>query len=281
MKPKSLRKRKFLNLASEVFSLCAIAVAVSAMAIILATVAYQGWHALSLDFLLRRSAPYRSQGGIGNAILGTIAITLGASVVAIPLALLAGIYLSEYAHGKLACLLRFSANVLMGVPSILVGLFIYTAVVVPTGHFSGMAASLALSTLILPMLLPTTEELLRMVPNSLRESALALGMSRPRAILGIVCRSAAPGLLTGILMAVARVSGETAPLLFTALFADSWLTGYFTQPTPSLPVLITEYTTNSPFASMHAAGWGASLAVMTLVLAINLSTRIFLGRKVR
>ena len=234
MKPKSLRKRKFLNLASEVFSLCAIAVAVSAMAIILATVAYQGWHALSLDFLLRRSAPYGAQGGIGNAILGTIAITLGASVVAIPLALLAGIYLSEYAHGKLACLLRFSANVLMGVPSILVGLFIYTAVVVPTGHFSGMAGSLALSILMFPMILRTTEEILRMVPNSLRESALALGMSRPRAILGIVCRSAAPGLLTGILMAVARVSGETAPLLFTALFADSWLTGYFTQPTPSL-----------------------------------------------
>ena len=281
MKRKSLRKRKILDYLSQAFSLCAVVVAVAAMAGILWTVARHGWHALSPEFLMRRSAPFGSQGGIGNAILGTLAITLGASVMAIPLALLAGIYLSEYGHGRLALALRFAANVLMGVPSVLVGLFVYTVVVVPTGHFSGMAGSLALAILMFPMILRTTEEILRMVPSSLREAALALGMSRQRAILGIVCRSAAPGLLTGILMAVARVSGETAPLLFTALFADSWLSGYFTQPTPSLPVLITEYTTNSPFPAMHAAGWGASLAVMALVLAINLSTRIFLRRKVR
>lgn len=279
MTERSLLKRKVVDRASRCFSLLAVALAVAAMLCILCTVAYHGWQALSLDFLVKRSAPYGCGGGIGNAILGTLAITLGASVVAVPLALLAGICLAEYAHGRVANALRFSANVMMGMPSVLVGLFIYMAVVVPTGHFSGFAGSLALSILMFPVIMRTTEDILRLVPGSLRESALALGMSRPRAILCIVCKSARNGLLTGVLMAVSRVSGETAPLLFTALFADSWVSGYFTQPTPSLPVLITEYTTNSPFAEMHAMGWGASLVVMAIILTVNVSTRLFLGER--
>jgi phosphate transport system permease protein len=160
-----------------------------------------------------------------------------------------------------------------------VGLFIYMALVVPTGHFSGFAGSVALALLMFPVILRTTEDILNMVPNTLRESALALGMSRTRATLSIVCRSAKNGLLTGVLLSVARVSGETAPLLFTALFADSWINSYFTAPTPSLPVLITEYTTNSPFAAMHLQGWGAALVVMSLVLLLNLSARFLFKEK--
>ena len=147
------------------------------------------------------------------------------------------------------------------------------------GGFSGFAGSVALAILMVPVVLRTTEDMLRMVPDSLRESALALGTTRARASLQIICRSARSGLLTGILLAVARVSGETAPLLFTALWSDAWPKNYFTGPTANLPVLITEYSTNSPFADQHAAGWGAALIVTLLVLALNIATRIAFKEK--
>ena len=273
--------RKISNAILEGFSWFAVAAAILAMLCIIGTVVLKGGHAISLDFLLHRSAPYGiDDGGIANAILGTLAITLGASILAIPTAILAGIFLTEFnVDSRILAALRFAANVMMGMPSVLVGLFIYMALVVPTGHFSGFAGSVALALLMFPVILRTTEDILNMVPNTLRESALALGMSRTRATLSIVCRSAKNGLLTGVLLSVARVSGETAPLLFTALFADSWINSYFTAPTPSLPVLITEYTTNSPFAAMHLQGWGAALVVMSLVLLLNLSARFLFKEK--
>lgn len=281
MTPRSPTPRRIANWLLECFSRLAVAAAIGAMLCIIGTVVAKGAPALSPEFLLNRSAPYGTEGdGIANAILGTIAITMGAGAIAIPAAILAGIFMTEFnASQRLLAVLRFSANVTMGLPSVLCGLFIYMAVVVPTGHFSGFAGSLALAMLMFPVILRTTEDILNMVPNTLRESALALGMSRTRAILAIVCRSARNGLLTGVLLSVARVSGETAPLLFTALFADSWIRSYFSAPTPSLPVLITEYTTNSPFAAMHLQGWGAALVVMTLVLCLNLSTRILFKEK--
>ncbi len=273
--------RKISNAILEGFSWFAVAAAILAMLCIIGTVVLKGGHAISLDFLLHRSAPYGTDdGGIANAILGTLAITLGASVLAIPTAILAGIFLTEFhVDARILAALRFAANVMMGMPSVLVGLFVYMAIVVPTGHFSGFAGSTALALLMFPVILRTTEDILNMVPNTLRESALALGMSRTRATLSIVCRSAQNGLLTGVLLSVARVSGETAPLLFTALFADSWINSYFTAPTPSLPVLITEYTTNSPFAAMHLQGWGAALVVMSLVLLLNLTARFLFKEK--
>ena len=273
--------RKISTAILEGFSWFAVAAAILAMLCIIGTVVLKGGHAISLDFLLHRSAPYGvDDGGIANAILGTLAITLGASILAIPTAILAGIFLTEFnVDSRILAALRFAANVMMGMPSVLVGLFIYMALVVPTGHFSGFAGSVALALLMFPVILRTTEDILNMVPNTLRESALALGMSRTRATLSIVCRSAKNGLLTGVLLSVARVSGETAPLLFTALFADSWINSYFTAPTPSLPVLITEYTTNSPFAAMHLQGWGAALVVMSLVLLLNLSARFLFKEK--
>lgn len=272
MQPRTTYWRNNASRLLQVFSWLAVASALCAMLCIIGTVLLRGGKALSFDFLTHRSVPYGvADGGIGNAVLGTLAIAGGAALIAIPMALLAGIFMTEFNAGRrLLALLRFSANVMMGMPSVLVGLFIYMAVVVPCGHFSGFAGSLALALLMFPVILRTTEDILNMVPNTLRESALALGMSRTRATLAIVCRSARNGLLTGVLLSVARVSGETAPLLFTALFADSWIDSYFKAPTPSLPVLITEYTTNSPFAAMHLQGWGAALVVMVLVLSLNL-----------
>ena len=144
---------------------------------------------------------------------------------------------------------------------------------VPMGHFSGLAGTVALAIIMFPVIMRTTEDMLLMVPDTLRESALALGMSRMRTTLCIVARSARNGLATGILLSLARVSGETAPLLFTALFADTWPSGFFTEPTASAPVLITEYTTNSPFESMHAMGWGTALIMAGFILIINIATR--------
>lgn len=276
MKKKPIHFRKLANGALNLYSCFAVLLAVSAMLWILWTVVSYGIDAISWSFFTNPSKPYGvPDGGIANAILGTIMITTGAAVIAVPGAVLAGIYLSEYKdHKKTTAFLRFSANVMMGMPSVLVGLFVYMILVVPSGHFSGFAASTALALIMFPVVMRTTEDMLAMVPYSLRESALALGMTRARATLYIVCRSAFKGMLTGILLSLSRVSGETAPLLFTALFADSWPNGYFSEPTANLPVLITEYATNSPFEEMHRIGWGAALVVSALVLTVNISTRI-------
>ncbi|MBQ8375558.1 MAG: phosphate ABC transporter permease PstA [Akkermansia sp.] len=275
MKKRSAIFRKAGNQLLNLAAVLSIALALGGMGWILATVFSHGWSALSLDFLTSVSKPYGEPGGgVANALLGTLLMTLGATVLAVPPALAGGIYLAEFGKGsKVADALRFCANVMMGLPSILVGLFVYALLVVPTGNFSGLAGTVALAIIMFPVVLRTTEDMLLMVPDTLRESALALGMSRMRATLCIVARSARNGLATGILLSLARVSGETAPLLFTALFADSWPEDFFTGPTASAPVLITEYTTNSPFESMHAMGWGAALVMAAFILIINIATR--------
>ena len=275
MKKRSAIFRKAGNQLLNLAAVLSIALALGGMGWILATVFSHGWSALSLDFLTAVSKPYGEPGsGVANALLGTLLMTLGATVLAVPPALAGGIYLAEFGKGsKVADALRFCANVMMGLPSILVGLFVYALLVVPTGNFSGLAGTVALSIIMFPVVLRTTEDMLLMVPDTLRESALALGMSRMRATLCIVARSARNGLATGILLSLARVSGETAPLLFTALFADTWPEDFFTGPTASAPVLITEYTTNSPFESMHAMGWGAALVMAAFILIINIATR--------
>ncbi len=278
---RGLRFRKFLDRMVRVASLAALAAGLGGMLWILYTVVDHGAGALGWDFLTEPSKPYGAEHpGIANALIGTLLITLGAALMALPPALGAGIYLSEFGRGsRTAHWIRFSANVMMGVPSVLVGLFIYALWVVPTGKFSGFAGSLALAVIMFPVVMRTTEDILTMVPDALRESALALGMTRARAICRIVCRAGRNGLVTGVLLAVARVSGETAPLLFTALWSDGWPTGYFREPTSNLPVLITEYATNSPFPEQHAAGWGAALVVMTLILLLNIGCRVLFKEK--
>ena len=268
--------RKLKNHLITLFSWSAVVIAVGAMVWILGTVLIDGLKVITTGFLLNPSKPYGiPDAGIGNAILGTLMITGGAALLAVPCGVAAGIYLAEFGSGtRLGNGLRFCANVLMGMPSILVGLLVYSLMVVPMGSFSGVAGSVALAVIMFPVIMRTTEDMLLMVPASLREAALALGMTRTRAILRIVCTSARNGLLTGILLSLSRVSGETAPLLFTAMFADSWPKDYFTGPTANIPMLITEYTTNSPFEEMHAAGWGAAFVVSAIILFINITTRI-------
>ena len=281
MKQRPLLWRKIKNHLLTFWSVLAIAFAISIMLWVIWVVIDYGKDALTPALFINCSAPYGSiTYGIGNAILGTLLITIGAAIIAVPPALLAGIFLAEYKeYRKIGNAIRFASNILMGMPSILVGLFVYMLIVVPTGKFSGLAGSIALAILMFPVIVQTTENMLAMVSNTLRESALALGMTRMRATLYIVCRSAKNSLLTGILLSLSRVSGETAPLLFTAMFADSFPTNYFTQPTASLPVLITEYATNSPFEVMHKIGWSAALVVMTMVLLVNISVRIFFREK--
>ena len=278
---RGLFRRKLVDRIVRLLSIAALAVAVAGMVWILWTVVSRGAAVLSWEFLTEPSRPFGAEdSGIANALLGTLAITLGAALIGIPPALLGGIYLAEFGRDtRLGNLIRFAANVMMGMPSVVVGLFVYAVLVISLGGFSGFAGSVALAILMVPVVLRTTEDMLRMVPDSLRESALALGTTRARASLQIICRSARSGLLTGILLAVARVSGETAPLLFTALWSDAWPENYFTGPTANLPVLITEYSTNSPFADQHAAGWGAALIVTLLVLALNIATRIAFKEK--
>lgn len=274
--------RKAIDAFVSVFSLLAVGIAVGGIAWILYTLISHGLPALNLSFLTNPSKPYGiPDSGIANALIGTLMITLCAAAIAVPLAIAAGIFLAEFGKkSKVAAALRFSANVMMGMPSVIVGLFVYTILVIPTGNFSGFAGAVALAIIMFPVIMRTTEDMLAMVPDTLRESALALGMSRTRTTLCIICRAAKNGLLTGILLSLARVSGETAPLLFTAMFADAWPSGFFSEPTANMPVLITEYSTNSPFEAMHTAGWGAALVIALAVLAVNIFTRVaFRDRK--
>ncbi|MDD4816449.1 MAG: phosphate ABC transporter permease PstA [Victivallaceae bacterium] len=281
MKKRGFLFRKSVDIAVRAFSALAVALAAAAMLWIFWELFARGGAALSWSFLTNPSKPYGiPDGGVANALLGTVFITSGAAVLGVVPAVCAGIYLAEFRDTpKLSAAIRFAANVLMGMPSVLSGLFVYTVMVAPTGRFSGLAASVALAVIMFPVVMRTTEDMLSMVPYALRESALALGMSRMRTTLLIVCRSAGNGLLTGILLSLSRVAGETAPLLFTALFADSWPTDYFSGPTANMPVLITEYSTNSPFAAMHAAGWGAALTVTALVFLVNMTSRILFREK--
>ncbi|MBE6418484.1 MAG: phosphate ABC transporter permease PstA [Akkermansiaceae bacterium] len=276
LKRKKTLLRKLSNIAVNCFCLLSISLALWAMYRILYTVWQHGSDALTWEFLTEPSKPYgEPHAGIANALLGTLYMTFGAACMAILPAVAAGVWLAEFGKtGKLATALRFCGNVLMGVPSIIIGLFVYVLIVIPAGHFSGWAGSVALAIIMFPVIMRTTEDSLNMVPNTLRESALALGMTRLRATLCIVARSAKNGLITGILLSLARVSGETAPLLFTALFADTYPKHFFEQPTASVPVLINEYTNNSPFESMHHMGWGAALVIAMGILLINILTRI-------
>ena len=268
--------RKLSNYAVNCFCLLSITLALWAMYRILHTVWQHGSETLTWEFLTEPSKPYgEPHAGIANALLGTLYMTLGAAGMAILPAVAAGVWLAEFGKtGVVATTLRFCGNVLMGVPSIIIGLFVYVIIVIPSGHFSGWAGSVALAIIMFPVIMRTTEDSLNMVPNTLRESALALGMTRMRATLCIVARSAKNGLITGILLSLARVSGETAPLLFTALFADTYPKHFYEQPTASVPVLINEYTNNSPFESMHNMGWGAALVIAVAILLINILTRI-------
>lgn len=271
--------RKVMNLVVSLWAVASALLGLAALAWISWEVFSRGLAALNLDFFTHLpSPPGVTGGGVANAIVGTLTLTATATLLSVPLGLLAGIYLAEFSEdSRLGDLSRFSANVLMGLPSIIVGVFAYTLVVVPLGKFSGYAGVLALAILMIPIVTRTTEDMLRLVPNTLRESGLALGAPHWRVTLAVVFRAAKAGLITGILLAVARVSGETAPLLFTALNSPYWFRS-LAEPTPNLTVTIFNYAM-SPYPDWQQKAWGASLLITTGILLITVLSRVMLRER--
>ena len=233
-----------------------------------------GMGALRLDFFTELPKPPGMEGGgLANAMLGTLLLTALATLIGVPLGLAAGVYLSEFGlDSRTAVSVRFVSNILMGTPSIIIGVFVYGFMVMPAGHFSGYAGAVALAIIMLPVVARTTEDILRLVPNALRESALALGAPRWQMTLNVVFRSAKAGLTTGGLLALARISGETAPLLFTALNSPYW-PGSLNEPTANLTVTIFNYAM-SPYADWKQQAWGASLIITASVLVLSVFSRL-------
>ena len=279
MKLRPATGRRLTDLAVSIWAGASALLGIFILFWILYVVLARGLGALNLAFFTQLPTPPGIMGGgLANAIVGTLVLTAVATLIAVPMGLMAGIYLAEFSDdSKVGDYSRFSANVLMGMPSIIVGIFAYTLVVVPLGHFSGYAGALALAILMLPVITRTTEDMLRLVPNTLRESALALGAPRWKVTLVIVFRAAKSGLITGILLAVARVSGETAPLLFTALNSPYWVSS-LNEPTPNLTVTIFSYAM-SPYPDWQQQAWGASLLITFGVLILTISARFLLRER--
>jgi phosphate transport system permease protein len=256
-------------------ALCTI-VAVGILLIILSYIAMRGIGALNLRFLVDSPRPVGEGGGIGNAIVGSALLLVLSCVVGIPLGISTGVYLSEFGGGLFASVVRFLVDTLTGIPSIVTGVFVYAVIVLRMGNFSALAGGIALALIMIPIVARTTEEMIKLVPHSLREGALALGAPQWRVTLGVVIPAAASGIATGAMLAVARVSGETAPLLFTA-FGSRFFPRNLNEPIASLTVQIYNYAI-SPYDEWHAQAWAATLVLMTLILSINILVR-FLTRK--
>lgn len=251
----------------------AAAIAVVPLLVILAYLLRQGASALSLDFFTNMPKPVGEEGGgMANAIVGTLMLLGIASMVGLPVGIGAGLYLAERRGTRLANLVRFLADVLNGLPSIVMGIFAWQFLVRPFGHFSALAGGAAIGAMMIPLVTRTTEEMVRTVPQSLREAALALGYPRWRTSLQIVLRTALGGIVTGVLVAVARVAGETAPLLFTAFGNSFWSTN-LQQPIAALPLQIFTYAI-SPYDDWHRQAWAGALVLIALVLVISLIARV-------
>jgi len=234
----------------------------------------------NLEFFLNSQRPSGIPGGgVANAIAGTAIIVALASLVAIPVGVLSGIYLAEYGSGRWANWVRLASDVLVGAPSIAIGLFAYALVVVPQHHFSGTSASVALAILMLPVVIRTTESAVGLIPNGLRESGLALGLPRWRVSLQLILPAAAPGVITGALLAVARAAGETAPVLFTA-FGNQIFTLDPTHAMTTLPLVVFRDAL-TPYKDLQQEAWGAALLLVVMVLVINLGSRWVLRRQIR
>jgi phosphate transport system permease protein len=272
MNPAIYRRRRFVNTFNMVASMLAMLFGLFWLAWILWTLIQYGFSGLTLDVFTQITPPPGSSGGLINAIYGSLLMTLFGTLLGTPIGILAGIYLAEYgSRGWLAPATRFINDILLSAPSIVIGLFVYEVYVVSVGHFSGWAGSLALALLVIPVVVRTTENMLRLVPNSLREAAVALGAPQWKVVLNVTLRSAKAGVLTGILLAVARISGETAPLLFTAL-NNQFMTLNMNQPMANLPMVIFQYAM-SPYEQWHTLAWAGSLLITFSVLALNIVAR--------
>lgn len=247
--------------------------AILPMFLILFFIAKNGISVISWDFLTRLPAPVgETGGGISNAIIGTVLLILVASILSVPLGIAAGIYLSEYRRAKLSFYSRLSVEILQGIPSIVIGIIAYVWVVVPLGSFSALSGGIALAMMMLPVIVMATDETLRLIPDNLKEAALALGASYPSTVLRVVLPAGLSGIATGIILAVARIAGETAPLLFTA-FGSPYMTYNILKPVNSVPLMIFTYAT-SPYPEWHSLAWGASLVLLLFVLALNILAKL-------
>lgn len=270
-------RRKIVSRFAE--ALCAIAVilALLPLALILFYVIKQGFSALNWAFLTQTPKPVgEAGGGMANAIVGTLILIGIAALFAVPLGCLCGVHLAEYPRTRFSSIVRFAADVLNGVPSIVIGIFAYGILVYPVKRFSAIAGGVALGLLMIPVVVRTTEELLLLVPPGLREGALALGATRSRAVFTVIVPAALPGILTGILVATARVAGETAPLLFTAFNNSYWSTNV-AQPIASLTVQVFTYAI-SPYDDWHRQAWAGAFLLVLMILTLSIAARLAVRR---
>ena len=271
-------RRRFINGFNLTISLLAMAFGLFWLGWILWTLLAQGIHGLSPTLFTQMTPPPGSSGGLYNAIVGSFFMTMVATLIGTPVGILAGTYLAEFGQkGWLAPTTRFINDILLSAPSIVIGLFIYEVYVVNVKHFSGWAGSMALSLIVIPVVVRTTENMLRLVPNTLREAAAALGAPQWKIIMLVTLRASRAGILTGLLLAVARISGETAPLLFTALNNQFWSSN-MNQPMANLPVVIFQFAM-SPYQDWQDLAWAGALLITLGVLTLNIFARVFFRQK--
>jgi len=264
------RRRK--NTITMVLSLAATAFGLGWLVLILGVLLWEGFSGLSLAVFTEMTPPPGSAGGLLNAIMGSLVLTGLAVLIGTPIGILAGTYMAEYGrHDRLTSVVRFINDILLSAPSIVIGLFIYEVMVYPMGHFSGWAGSVALAVIVIPVVVRTTEDMLTLVPDTLREAAASIGLPRSLMIIRIAYRAAKAGMVTGVLLAIARISGETAPLLFTALNNQFWSSN-MNAPVASLPVVIFQFAL-SPYKDWQALAWTGALIITMAVLALSITAR--------
>jgi phosphate transport system permease protein len=266
------RGRRRRNAIATALALAATAAGLGWLVLILGALLWEGFSGLSIAVFTEMTPPPGSAGGLLNPIVGSLILTVLAVLIGTPIGILAGTYMAEYGrHDVLTTVVRFINDILLSAPSIVVGLFIYEVMVAPMGHFSGLAGGVALAVLVIPVVVRTTEDMLTLVPNSLREAATSIGLPRSLTIMHICYRAARAGMLTGVLLAVARISGETAPLLFTSLNNQFWSTN-LNAPISSLPVVIFQFAL-SPYKDWQVLAWTGALIITMAVLALSISAR--------
>jgi phosphate transport system permease protein len=280
MDPSIYAKRKRANFFGLVLSMSAMAIGLAFLLWILLILTVKGFSALNFDLLFKNTpAPGTEGGGLANAIVGSLMIVASCSLLSTPIGVLAGVYLSEYGdRSKSASVTRFVNDIMLSAPSIVIGLFVYALVVVPTKQFSGWAGTIALSLIAIPVVVRTTENMLKLVPVSLREAAFALGAPKWKVSTTVVLKAAKSGVMTGLLLALARVSGETAPLLFTAL-NNQFFSWDMSKPMSNLPVMIFQFAM-SPYENWVSLAWGGALLITMTVLLLNIVARVVFREKV-
>ena len=280
MDPSIYARRKRVNFIGMVLSMSAMAVGLGFLFWILSILLLKGFSALHLSMFFESTpAPGSDGGGLANAIVGSLMIVVSCSLISTPIGVLAGVYLSEYGdRSRLASITRFINDIMLSAPSIVIGLFVYAMVVVPSKHFSGWAGTVALSLIAIPVVVRTTENMLKLVPVSLREAAFALGAPKWKVSTSVVLKAARSGVMTGLLLALARVSGETAPLLFTAL-NNQFFNMDMNKPMANLPVVIFQFAM-SPYENWVNLAWGGALLITLTVLALNIIARVVFREKV-